>query len=209
LSPIYRLTTNHGHFGEPALRGSNDLFEVRNNANTYRERNNPMNKFSLPEPGSPWTSVFARSTIAPSTFSVRHTQAPHMMFLGYSWGMRPAWDKIVAICKSLEVPSSWICSGGSPGGNTDRVALDFALLDGGVFSRGGCYFGGLHGAWIYGVRVLRFLCYELNLTQPKVTTGETGIPSHEELRQEIAAQKETAILELKDRIATNPAIYGS
>jgi hypothetical protein len=132
-----------------------------------------------------------------------------MEFLGYSWGTRPTWDRIVAICKSLEVPSSWTCSGGSPGGNTDRVALDFALLDGGVFSRGGCYFGGLHGAWIYGIRVLHFFCYELDLSQPPVIPGENAIPSHEELRLEIATQKETAVPELKDRIATNPAIYGA
>jgi len=68
--------------------------------------------------------------------------------------------------------------------------------------------GGLHGAWVYGIRVLRFLCYELYLSQPRLMTGEPGIPSHEELLQEIIIQKQMAIAELEANIFVtkrNPA----
>ena len=68
------------------------------------------------------------------------------------------WDWIIELCEEIAVPARASCSGVSGGCKCD--ALDFAFLDGGVFSRGGDYFIGIHGAWVYGFRSLRFLCYE-------------------------------------------------
>jgi hypothetical protein len=160
------------------------------------------------EAGNPWTCVFSRSSLGPETFSVKYTQAQHMRSFSPWAAMPPTWKRIVEICEGLEVPCKETSSGGSPMGHVSCHALDYAFLDGGVFSRGGSYFAGLHGAWVYGTRVLRYLCYALDLRQPKVTTGETGIPSHEDLRREIAVQKETAVVELKERIARSRSVHG-
>lgn len=156
----------------------------------------------------PWTRVFSRSKLGRNTFSVKYTQAPHMAAYPSMGEFPRTWVYIIELCRKLGVPCKDTVSGASPGGGVDCDALDFAFLDGGVFSRGGCYIGGIHGAWVYGIKVLRFLCYELNLTQPKAMPGESVIPGHDELRREIEAQLAGSLDELHVRIAANRARYG-
>ncbi len=167
-----------------------------------------MKKTDFKKDRTPWSRVFGRSTLGPVIFTVKHTQAPHMAAYPSVWEFPPAWVDIIELCKKLGVPCADTVSGGSPGGTVDCQALDFAFLDGGVFSRGGGYLGGLHGAWVYGVKVLRFLCYELNLTQPRRMSGEAVIPSHNELRREIADQLKGNLQELHARIARSRVLHG-
>jgi len=166
-----------------------------------------MKKGRLPEPGSPWTDVFARSTLGAATYSVKHTAPLHMQFMGYGLGGHPTWDRIVEICKDLGVHHKNNCCG-SPA-NADCLAEDYAFLDGGVFSRGGTYLGGLHGAWVYGIKTLRFLCYELRLIQPRKIKEEARIPTSEELLREIEEQMRLDRQILEDRIERSRATHGS
>lgn len=167
-----------------------------------------MKNPAFKQPRTPWSRVFGRSKLGRDTFSVKHTQAPHMAAYPSMWEFPQAWIAIIELCRKLGVPGKETVSGGSPGGNVDCTALDFAFLDGGVFSRGGCYLGGVHGAWVYGIKVLRFLCYELNLTQPRRMPGESALPGRDALRRELAAQLQGDRDELNTRIARSRAIHG-
>jgi hypothetical protein len=64
------------------------------------------------------------------------------------------------------------------------VDRTFEFLDGGFHSD----FGNSvipHGAWVWGRKAIRFLCYELNIKQRRRWDGEDKIMSHGELLQEI------------------------
>jgi hypothetical protein len=70
--------------------------------------------------------------------------------------------------------------------NVSEYEYTFSFLGGKCTTVGGDYFGGQHGAYVEGIRSLRYICYGLNLTQPRRIKGESTIPSLSELSEELA-----------------------
>lgn len=100
-----------------------------------------------------------------------------------SWG-----DRILQACRencydhvSRQV-GSMICS---------IVNTTYYLLDGTCEFRGG-WGGGAKGVFIRGVKVERLVCDLLAVEQPPLRPRERAIPSLDELRSEVRAQREAA-----------------
>jgi hypothetical protein len=130
-----------------------------------------------------WADRFSRSRLHDNIFYVRGTHETH-------WGARDRWvdilGQITTVLEHHGVPVKEYSSG-SPI-NASSYEFYAAFLDGGVVSLAGDYFTGLHGAWVKGRLALRFLCYELDLSQPRFRGETDAVPSHEELRAQIYDQ---------------------
>ena len=96
-------------------------------------------------------------------------------------------------CSHLRV--TWACRRGlrdseDPVGVEARPVRSIEDLDGVVFSKASECFFGAKGAWVAGRKLLRLLCYELNLSQPPTNEQEEckegRIPTHEELLAELS-----------------------
>lgn len=76
----------------------------------------------------------------------------------------------------------------SPMHAVKSVERTFTFLDGGFAVDFGNSFTP-HGAWVWGRKAIRFLCYELNIAQRRRWEGEDKIMSHGELLREIGNDK--------------------
>jgi hypothetical protein len=85
--------------------------------------------------------------------------------------------------------------------NASSYENSAAFLDGGVMSKAGDYFVGLHGAWIIGREALRFLCFELGLKPPRWSRSARAAPSHRELVTKTLVQLGTELTHLHQRLA--------
>ena len=72
-----------------------------------------------------------------------------------------------------------------------------AFLDGGLMSKAGDYFWGLHGAWVIGREALRLLCCELGLTVPRWPSTAGIAPSHRDLVTRTLVQLATELPSLQ------------
>lgn len=68
----------------------------------------------------------------------------------------------------------------SPMCSSEDVERRFLFLDGGFYSRFGTVMEP-RGAWVWGRKAIRLLCYELNIAQRKRWKGETVIPDRDQL----------------------------
>jgi hypothetical protein len=130
-----------------------------------------------------WREVFSRSTVGSEYFAIRGNPS--------CYAEQPIRDEVFAVCRRIAVACAectfiWYTSWD---GFDDRK--DFLFLDGGVKNKTGNYFCDRKGAWVYGIKALRLLCYELGLTQPRRKSSEVRIPTHEELLKELATQVDT------------------
>ncbi len=141
----------------------------------------------------PWQTVFSKSSLGPSTFFVRDTKSL------YRWEYAHlAWENILLVCKSMGLPGGTVNSD-SPGG-VAATYRRYAFIDGGFVSKEGNYFYGSKGSWVIGRKALRYICYELSLTQPRRFPDEQKIPTHIDLKDEIFDQKKKYRHILEERL---------
>ena len=135
-----------------------------------------------------FNELFSRSTIAPDAFFVRGSR---FRFRECYYGSLPYpehWIRVIHACRRLELPGDDVES--SSPVNATVITHNFPFLDGGMISRQGDYFVGMKGMWIIGVKAVRFICYELEIEQPRRFRGEDEVRSYRELLAEIFWQYE-------------------
>jgi hypothetical protein len=146
-----------------------------------------------------WRSVFSRSTLGPNVVFMRGTHRTHMGFESY----RTAYEHmhlsaVWATCQRYGFVRTSFWTGGPA--NASSYENYAAFLDGGLMSKAGDYFWGLHGAWVIGREALRFLCFELGLTVPRWPSIAGIAPSHRELVTRALVQLATELPSLRQRL---------
>jgi len=137
-----------------------------------------------------WRDVFARSTLGRDIVFVRGTHRSHAGFHSYKTSKEHEhFRAILEICRRYGMVRTSF-STGSPA-NASTYEDYAAFLDGGLMSKAGGYLVGLHGAWIVGRAALRFLCFELCLSQPRWPSASGPAPSHDDLVRAILVQLAT------------------
>lgn len=131
-----------------------------------------------------WTEVFG-TTRAVGVYSMKRTRALCSQTI-CGCEEHVDWRRTVHLLKAAGVPEER-SSSGSPV-NATEYEYSYSFLGGKFTTVGGDYWGGKHGAYVDGIRTLRYICYGLNLTQPRKTAGETSIPTLADLRQELARE---------------------
>ena len=130
-----------------------------------------------------FSEFFSSSRLAPHSFFVKGTRR---LFCECYYGAERYpihWLKLIQACERLELPST--CEESSSPINAHSITRSYPFLDGGLISREGNYFVGLKGTWVIGIRALRFVCYELEIQQPRRLKGEESVRSYRELIAEI------------------------
>ena len=131
-----------------------------------------------------WTEVFGTTRIA-GVYSMKRTRARCSRAICGCEG-HADWLRTAHLLRAAGVPEE-SSSSGSPA-NASEYEYTYSFLGGKFTTVGGDYWGGKHGAYVEGIRSLRYICYGLNLTQPRKTAGETSIPSLADLLQELARE---------------------
>lgn len=129
-----------------------------------------------------WTKVFG-ATRTKGVYSMKGTRARCSRAIAGCEG-HSDWLRSARMLEAAGVAEDRSGSG-SPV-NATTYEYTYVFLGGKFTTVGGDYWGGKHGAYVEGIKTLRFLCYRLNLTQPRRTKGEVNIPTLEELQQELA-----------------------
>jgi hypothetical protein len=146
-----------------------------------------------------WRSVFSRSTLGPNVAFMRGTHRTHIGFKSYRTAYEHVHLRAVrAICQRYGFVRTSFWTGGPA--NASSYEDYAAFLDGGLMSKAGDYFWGLHGAWVIGREALRFLCFELGLTTPRWPSAAGVAPSHRDLIVRTLVQLATELPGLRQRL---------
>jgi hypothetical protein len=146
-----------------------------------------------------WHSVFSRSTLGPNVVFIRGTHRSHAGFASDRTRHEHVhFRPILAICQRYGFVRTSFWTGGPA--NACSYEDYAAFLDGGLMSKAGDYFWGLHGAWVIGREALRFLCFELGLTMPRWPSTAGVAPSHRDLATRILVQLATELPGLRQRL---------
>ena len=146
-----------------------------------------------------WRSVFSRSTLGPNVVFIRGTHRTHIGIESYRTAREHVHFRAVhAICQRYGFVRTSFWTGGPA--NASSYEDYVAFLDGGLMSKAGDYFWGLHGAWVIGREALRFLCFELGLTVPRWPPIAGIAPSHRDLVTRTLVQLATELPSLRQRL---------
>jgi hypothetical protein len=164
-------------------------------------------------PRRSWRSLFSRSKAAYEEYYYSSKLAAvilfhdrkDLFFLGssgfYCSGLYlrcdelPEWREIDLFLRAVGIRKR--CFESSSPGNATKYSVFFDFLDGGFETHAGDYFFGPKGAYVVGIKALRFLCFGLGLTQPRRFKGEVSVPSRKDLEGEIREQQKDALTERK------------
>ena len=165
-------------------------------------------KFAQPPTRRSWRSLFSRSRADDEYFFDSKLSALRT----FSWSKSTFVKDLFVLrysrlyCSGLDCPfdglSEWReidlflqdfgieqrCFESSSPGNATEYTVVYDFLDGGFETVGGNYICGPKGAYIVGIKALRFLCFGLGLTQPRWFKGEASVPSSKDLELEILNQ---------------------
>jgi hypothetical protein len=97
------------------------------------------------------------------------------------------WQEIDLFLRGVGIQKR--CFESSSPGNATKYNVIFDFLDGGFETLGGDYFCGPKGAYVIGIKALRFLCFGLGLTQPRRLKSEAAVPLMRDLEVEIREQQ--------------------
>ncbi len=140
-----------------------------------------------------WNRIFSKSSLGPDVYFIRGTAS--LYTTGYN---HEAWNRIVETLDTLGIPA--YRRQDSELSMVIARERSYSFLDGDFASHEGNYLFERKGSWITGRKVLRFLYYELELTQRRRFPGELGIPTHEARKSELQE-------ELKERFASMNNLY--
>jgi hypothetical protein len=141
-----------------------------------------------------WRAVFRQSRLGEDYFAIRGSWQAHS---GIVYPGDPVVDRLLVLAEERGFPSEHF-SMGSPA-NASTYEIYVAYLDGGLLSYSGNFFGGAHGAWVWGRKVLALACADLGLQRPRFRELSADL-SRDALLTEVRRQVETEDSLLRARL---------
>ena len=140
-----------------------------------------------------WNEVFSKSSLGAEVYFVRGTFSLYKNNYDHE-----AWSRIRNTLDELGVPP--VLRQDSELSAVIARDRTYTFLDGVFTSSEGNYLFERKGAWVWGRKAFRYLCYELGLRQRRRFPGELSIPSHADLETELRHQ-------LKERLERLNNLY--